>query len=142
MTRPSNPSPTATSDVDDAAGALHFVSCVEIPVLAKQNHSDLVRIHVECDAEHTAGERHQFIKAHPGKTRHLGDPGGDTADPAHLPRRRFRRESFPHLLYSGKRTVEYALEALRFRRHSFFPAVASPSFSLRSSSTPSSSDAR
>jgi hypothetical protein len=56
-----------------------------MPVFAEQNDANLVRVHVERNAEHVAGKRHQFIKAHAGQTRHLGDAGGDAGDRAHLP---------------------------------------------------------
>ena len=146
----------AHGHVHDPARALDFISRVQMPVFAEQNDANFVRVHVERNAEHIAGKCHQFIKAHAGKTGHLGDAGGDAGDRAHLPWRQLRRECFPHLAYSGKRAVENVLEALRFHVHWLFvsglgsawlqasgSALASGlSFSFRSSSTPFSSDAR
>ena len=68
----------AHGHVHDPARALDFISRVQMPVFAEQNDADFVRVQVERNAEHIAGKRHQFIKTHAGKTRHLGDAGGDT----------------------------------------------------------------
>jgi hypothetical protein len=75
----------AHGHVHDPARALDFISRVQMPVFAEQNDANFVRVHVERNAEHVAGKRHQFIKAHAGETRHLGDAGGDAGDRAHLP---------------------------------------------------------
>ena len=113
----------AHGHVHDPAGALDFIARVQMPVFAEQHDADFVLVHVERDAEHIAGKRHQFLEAHAGEAGHLGDAGGDTGDRAHLPRRQLRRECFPHLADSGKRAVEIVLEALRFHVHWLFAAA-------------------
>ena len=70
----------AHSHVHDPAGALNFISCIEMPVLAEQNDADFVRVYVECDAGHIAGKHHQFIITYAGQTRHFSNAGGDTDD--------------------------------------------------------------
>jgi hypothetical protein len=51
-----------------------FIARVQMPVFAEQNDADFVLVHVERDAEHIAGKRHQFIKAHAGKPDTLAMP--------------------------------------------------------------------
>ena len=143
----------AHGHIHDPAGALDFISRVEMPVFAEQNDANFLRVHVERNAQHIAGKRHQFIIAHAGEPRHLGDAGGDTGDRAHLPWPQLHRECFSHLAYSSKHPVENGLQALRFHVHWLFisglgssglgSALASGlSFSFSRSSTPFSSDAR
>jgi len=96
----------AHGHVHDPARALDFSSRVEMPEFAEQNDADFIRVHIERNAEQIAGERHQFIKAHAGKTRNFGDAGSDTGDRAHLPWSQLGRECFPHLAYFRKRAVE------------------------------------
>ncbi len=107
----------AHAHVHDLARTLDFIPRVEIPVFTEQNDANFVGVHVERDPENIAGKLHQFIKAHAGKTRHLGDAGGDTGDRADFPWRQMRRECLPHLAYSGKHIVDNVLEALRFHVH-------------------------
>jgi hypothetical protein len=139
--------------VHDPTGTPDFISRVEMPVLAEQYHADFVCVHVERNAEHVAGKRHQFIKAHTREPRHLGDTGSDTSDRTHLLWCQLRCEGFSHLAYAGKRTVKNVLEALRFHAHwLFFFGLGSSflgsawtwgvSLSFRSSSTPFFNDAR
>ena len=75
----------AHGHIHDPARALDFIARVQIPVVAEQHDADFVLVHVERDAEHIAGKRHQLLKAHAGKSGHLGDAGGDAGDRAHLP---------------------------------------------------------
>ena len=102
----------ANGHVHDPARAPDFISRMEMRIFAEQHDADFVFVHIEGNAEHIAGESHQFIKAHAGKPGHLGDAGGDAGDRAHLARRQLRRERFPHLADAGKRAVEIVLEAL------------------------------
>ena len=110
----------AHGHVHDPARALDFIARVQMPVFAEQNDADFVLVHVERDAEHTAGKLHQLLKAHAGEAGDLGDAGGDAGDRAHLPWRQLRRECFPRLAHAGERAVEDALQALGCRAHWLF----------------------
>ena len=55
-------------DIHDPACAFHFVAGVKVLIIAEQDDSDFVLIHVECDAEQIAREPHQFFKPYAGKT--------------------------------------------------------------------------
>jgi hypothetical protein len=66
MTRPSKA--IAHGHIHDPARALDLVSCVEMPVIAQEHNANLIGVHVERQARDAAGKRHQFIKAHSGKT--------------------------------------------------------------------------
>ena len=107
----------AHGHVHDPARALHFISRVEMRVFAEQNDANFIRVHVERNAEHVSGKRHQFIVANAGKPRHLGDAGGDAGDRAHLARRELRRECFPRLADFSKCGVENVFEGLRVAVH-------------------------
>ena len=58
----------AHGHVHDPARALDFISRVEMPVFAEQNDANFIRVHIERNAEHIAGKRHQFIKANARET--------------------------------------------------------------------------
>jgi hypothetical protein len=75
MTRPSSPSPTATSITRPVRSTSS--PRVQMPVIAEQHDTDLVRIDVERDAEHAARKLQQLFIAHTGKSGHFGDAGGD-----------------------------------------------------------------
>ncbi len=80
-----------------------------MPVFTEQNDADLIRIHIERNAEHITRKCHQFIKAYTGETRYFSDAGGNTDHSANLPWRQLQREGFSHLTYASKDAVENVL---------------------------------
>ena len=58
----------AHGHVHDPARAPDFIAGVEMPVFAEQNDANFIRVHIERNAEHIAGKRHQFIKANARQT--------------------------------------------------------------------------
>ena len=91
-----------------------------MPVVAKQDDTGFVLVHVERNAVDVTGKLDQLLEAHAGEAGDLGDAGGDAGDRANLARPQLRRECFSRLAYSGEHTVEDAWEALRFHVHALF----------------------
>ena len=143
----------AHAHIHDPARALDLIARVQGRVLTEQNDAEFVGVQVEDDAKDPVVELDQFLEADVGQTRNLGNAGADTDDRAHLARRQLRRERFARLADGRERAIEHTLQTLGFAGHGFFsPFLDSPgldagggaglSFSLRSSPTPFSSDAR
>ena len=78
--------PVAHRHVHHPTGTLDLVTSPQVLAFAEQHDADFVRIDVERDAVQTAGELHQFLEAHAGKTGDFGDADGDARDRAHLAR--------------------------------------------------------
>ena len=76
--------PFAHGDVHDPASARDLVAGVQVPALAEEHDADLVRVHVERDAEHAAGELQQLVEAGAGEAGDGGDAGGHRRYRAHL----------------------------------------------------------
>jgi hypothetical protein len=100
----------AHAHVHNPAGALDFVSSPHVRVVAKKHHPDLVRVHVEGDAEHVAGKLDQFVGADAGQAGDSGDAGGNASDGSHLARRQLRREGIAPLAEARERAVEDILQ--------------------------------
>jgi hypothetical protein len=115
ITRPSKPSPTATSMT--RPGALDLVARVQVLIFAKQDDADLVLVHVECDAEQIAREPNQLIEAHAGKARDGGDARGDIRRRADFTRRQLRREGFAGLAQAGEGVVDGRLQDAKGGAH-------------------------
>ena len=107
----------AHSHIHDPARAFDFIARVQCLIIAEQHHADFILVHVERDAEHAAGKRHQFLEPHAGKPGDLGDAGGNADDRAHLARRELRREGSQRLADPGERAVKDTLQTFRSGGH-------------------------
>src|ERR1035437_4847756 len=110
----------AHGHVHNPARALDLIACVQVPVVAEQHDTDFVLIHVERNAEHSAGKFQKLLKTDAGEAADPGDACGNVRDRAYFMRPQLRREGLKHLAYSGKGAVEDTLQALRRSAHWLF----------------------